>query len=222
MLILKSDLSIFCIKYAESTLPESMVFLGGNKNKSLPISFAVYLIKSGDRNILVDAGCYTMPGFKMRKFYSSAFVLRTVDVSADEITDVIITHSHQDHIEAVKYFKNAVIHITKKKYEDGRAFIPDNFKVNLFENEYTISPIIKILECGGHFKGSSIVEIQTDDLIHIFAGDECYTNANIEKGICTGTCYNKDNAIRFIEKYSNKKYSVHTCHDISLKTERIL
>ena len=60
------------------------------------------------------------------------------------------------------------------------------------------------------------------DTIHILAGDECYTNVNIDKKICTGTFYNKEKSLESIEKYSNKKYRVHTCHDISLKTERII
>ena len=86
------NLSLYCLKYAESVLPENMVFIDGSKEKTIPISFAVYLIKSGNRNILVDAGCDTMPGFIMKKFYSPVFVLKKAGLSADEITDVIITH----------------------------------------------------------------------------------------------------------------------------------
>ena len=218
----RNNFSVYCLKYAESELPESMVFDGGNKNKILPISFVIYLIKSGDRNILVDAGCNTMPRFNMKKFYSPAFVLRQLDLNARDITDVIITHSHHDHIKAVKHFRNAMIHIAKSEYESGKNYIPENFKVSLFENESVINKQLKIIECGGHSKGSSIVEIITDKFIHILAGDECYTNENIEKRICTGSFYDKEKSICFVEKYSDKKYRVHTCHDISLKTERII
>ena len=217
-----SDLFVHRLKYAESVLPESMVFYGGDKNKSIPISFVIYLIKFGNRNIIVDAGCDTMPGFDMKGFYSPAFVLRQAGILAEEITDVIITHSHHDHIEAVKHFKNAVIHISKAEYESGKNYIPNDFKVSIFENEYAINSQIKIIEWGGHSKGSSIVEIKTDDIIHVLAGDECYTDANIKNKICTGVFYNKDKSIEFIEKYSDKKYRVHTCHDISLKTEKII
>jgi len=216
------DISVYCLKYAQSTLSESMVFDCGSQMKQIPIAFAIYLIKSNGKNIIVDAGCNTMPGFDMKKFYSPAFVLRQIDLSEEDITDVIITHSHHDHIEAIKYFRNAIIHITEKEFENGKDYIPDEFKINIFSGEYNITPQIKVIEVGGHSKGSSIVEIKTKDLIHILAGDECYTNANIENQICTGSFYNKDKSTQFIEKYSNKKYRVHTCHDISLKTERII
>lgn len=220
--MIEKGLSVYCIKYGDSDLSESMIFDGGRTENKIPISFAIYLIKCENRIVLIDAGCDTMPGFEMKHFYSPAFVLRQVGLSSNDITDVIITHSHHDHIEAVKHFKNAVIHISRLEYESGKKYVPDGFKVSIFEDEFNLSPQIKIIEFGGHSKGSSIVEIKTGEVIHIFAGDECYTNSNIENKICTGTFYNKEKSIEFIEKYSNKKYRVHTCHDIDLKTERII
>lgn len=219
---LKQSVSLYCLKYAESVLPENMVFLDGAKEKVIPISFAIYLIKTEDKNILVDAGCDTMPGFDMKKYYSPAFVLRQADLSADEITDVIITHSHHDHIEALKHFKNAIVHITEGEYSNGKNYIFDDTTVNVFKDENIINPQIKVIKWGGHSVGSAIVEITSGDEIHILAGDECYVNECITRKTPTGTYYNFEKSKAFVEKYSNKKYRVHTCHDISLKTERII
>ena len=220
--MLKNSIAVYCLKYAESVLPESMVFDCGDAEKNIPISFAVYLIKTKDKNILVDAGSTTMPGFNMKKFYSPAFALRTMGCTVDEITDVIITHAHHDHIEAIKYFKNAQIHISKAEHDNANQYITKDINVNIFEKEFAPEEPIKVIEIGGHSIGSSVVEIKADDIIHILAGDECYTNANIDDKICTGISCNKDKSMQFIKKYSNKKYRVHTCHDISLKTERIV
>lgn len=214
-------LSLFCLKYAESTLPESMVFIGGDGDKKLPIAFAIYLIRIGNRNILVDAGCDTMPGFEMRKFYSPSFVVRWADVSADEITDVIITHSHHDHIEGLKHFKNATVHIQKDEMVSGKGYIPEGFSVNVFEDKREIADGVKIVRIGGHSKGSCVVEIETDVLTVVLAGDECYSNANIKEKIPTGAYFNKEKAVGFVEKYSDKRYNVLTSHDISLRTEKI-
>ncbi len=216
------DLSVYCLTYAQSVLPESMVFDGGNIKKHIPISFAIYLIQSGHRNILVDAGCDTMPGFDMKNFYSPAFVLRQVGLCADDITDIILTHSHHDHIEAIKHFDKATIHIAASEYENAKAYISDSSFIHVFRNTYRLSPQITVIEWGGHSKGSSIVEIKTEDAIHILAGDECYTQANITKGICTGSFFDEEKAKLFIKKYRHKPYRVHTCHDISLKTEKII
>lgn len=217
-----SEFAVYCLKYAESTLPENMVFAGGDKNKKLPISFAVYLIRLKNKNILIDTGCDTMPGFKMKRFYSPAFVLRELDITSDEITDVVITHAHHDHIGAIKHFKNAVIHINKDALDSQSRYITDDMTVETFLDEYVIAPEIRVITRGGHAAGSSIVEIVSDGIIHILAGDECYTNDNIEKTLCTGAFFNKDRATEFVETYSDKKFLVHTCHDISLKTEKII
>lgn len=214
--------SIYCLKYAESVLPESMVFKGGEDKKNIPISFAVYLIQTKDKNILVDAGCDTMPNFDMKRYYSPSFVLRQVGFSAEDITDVIITHAHHDHIEAVSYFKNATVHINNQEYLMGKDFIPKENTVNTFEKEYNITDKIKIVTIGGHSKGSSIVEINCNDYIITLCGDECYTDKCIAEKIPTGSYFDLDKSREFIEKYSNKKYRVHTCHDISLMAERII
>lgn len=216
--MINKDISVQCLKYGESFLPESMVFDGGSSDKQIPIAFAIYLIKTDNRNILVDAGCDTMPGFDMRNFYSPAVVLKEAGLSADEVTDVIITHSHHDHIEAVKHFKNAVIYISKLEYENGKKYIPSDFKVVTFEKGFSIGERIKVIEYGGHSEGSLIVEIAAENVTHVIAGDECYTNANIEHKICTGLFHNKEKSKEFVEKYSDKKYCVHTCHDMTLET----
>ena len=217
--MIKNSLSVYSIKYGETTLPESMLFDGSSSIKPIPISFAFYLIETEDKKILVDAGCNAMPGFNMKKHYSPAFAIRTVGVTADEITDVIITHAHHDHIEAVSCFKNAVVHISEEEYINGEKYIPDNMMVSVFKDKYVIAPQITVIKWGGHSVGSAIIEIKDNDVTHILAGDECYVNANIENKICTGTSCNKEKSLDFIKKYSNKKYSVHTCHDILLKTE---
>lgn len=218
----EDKLSLYCLKYAESTLPEGMVFVGGDEAKKIPISFASYLIQTENANILVDPGCDSLPGFEMRYFCAPAAVLQEVGLTANDITDVVITHSHHDHIEAVKYFPNAVIHISALEYNSGRKYIPESFSVNVFEKEYSLHPQVRVVECGGHSFGSAVVEVETETVIHVLAGDECYTQENIIQKLCTGAFCSQEKAMAFIEKYSATAYCVHTCHDIYLKTERKL
>lgn len=215
-------ISLYSLKYAESTLDEKYVFYNGQSGKNVPISFCIYIIKKAAKSILVDAGCDTMPGFVMKRYYSPAFVLRRLGVSAEDITDVIITHSHHDHIEGVKHFKNAVVHITEREYLIGKSYISEDISLNVFKDEYNIDPQIKIIEWGGHSAGSAIVEIKSRDVTHVIAGDECYVNDCITHKIPTGNYYNFDKCCEFVKKYSASKYDVHTCHDISLKTEKII
>jgi hypothetical protein len=63
-------LKIYRLVYAKSVLPESSIFINGNKEKFIPITFSIYLVEIEKQKILIDAGCDTMPWFVMEKFYS--------------------------------------------------------------------------------------------------------------------------------------------------------
>ena len=91
-------IEIIPIEYGKSVLPESMIFENGVEDKVRPIVFMVYLIKTENRLILVDAGCETMPGFVMTDFIGAVKALENIGVQPEKITNLIITHAHHDHI----------------------------------------------------------------------------------------------------------------------------
>ncbi len=206
-------IDIIPIDYGKSVLPESWIFENGAENKLCPIVFRVYLIKTENRLILADAGCETMPGFVMTDFIGPVKALRNIGVKADEITDLIITHAHHDHIECAKYFKNAVIYIQKDEYEAGKGYLPENLNILTFDEEMQICDGIKAVKIGGHSKGSSIVEITDSGKKYIIAGDECYKGDCLTKQIPTGSSYNPEKSRDFVKKYGNGDYTVLLCHD---------
>lgn len=196
-------IEIIPIEYGKSVLPESMIFQNGAENKFRPIVFLIYLLKTENRLILVDAGCETMPGFEMRDFIGPVKALQNIGISPGEITDLIITHAHHDHIECAKYFKNAVIYIQKDEYEAGKGYLAENFNIRTFDEEMTICGGIKAVKIGGHSKGSSIVEITDSGKKYIIAGDECYMRDCLAKQIPTGISYNPEKSRAFIQKYGD-------------------
>lgn len=208
-----NKMQIIPVEYGRSVLPESMIFINGNKDKFRDIVFKVYLIKLNERLVLFDAGCETMPGFKMRDFIGTVQALKNIGAAPEEITDVIISHSHHDHIECVKYFKNAVVHIQKDEYEAGKGYIPSGFKLNIFTDEFSICENLRILKIAGHSKGSCVAELIDGNMNYIIAGDECYLRECLTNKIPTGASLNITASQEFVEKYSNTKYTVLLCHD---------
>lgn len=206
-------IDIIPIDYGKSVLPESWIFENGAENKFRPIIFRIYLFKTENRLILVDAGCETMPDFDMKDFIGPVKALNSIGISPEEITDVIITHAHHDHIECVRYFKHAVIYIQKDEYEAGKGYLAENLNIRTFEEEMLICDGIKAIKIGGHSKGSSVVEITDGQKQYVIAGDECYVRECIEKQIPTGAPYNPENSRAFIEKYAKGDYTVLLCHD---------
>ena len=206
-------IDIIPIDYGKSVLPESWIFENGAENKIRPIVFKVYLIRTENRLILVDAGCETMPGFDMKDFIGPIKALNNIGISPEEITDVIITHAHHDHIECAKYFKNAALYIQKDEYEAGKGYLAENLNIRTFEEKIQICDGIKAVKIGGHSKGSSIVEITGEDRPQIIAGDECYMRDCLTKQIPTGMAYDREKSLAFIQKYGKGGYTVLLCHD---------
>ena len=206
-------IDIIPIDYGKSVLPENWIFENGAENKFRPIIFRVYLLKTENRLILVDAGCVTMPDFDMRDFIGPIKALNNIGISPDEITDLIITHAHHDHIECAKCFKNAAVYIQKDEYEAGKGYLSENSNICTFDEEMQICDGIKAVKIGGHSKGSSIVEITGEDRPQIIAGDECYMRDCLTKQIPTGMAYDREKSLAFIQKYGKGGYTVLLCHD---------
>ena len=204
---------IVVLKYGESIYNEKYIFAGGAPDVMLPISFVIYLIQDGNRNILVDAGCNDGAGFKMSCFCKPIEVLEKYGLRPEDITDVILTHRHHDHVEAIGDFKDAVIHIQKEEYAPARKFIPENSKVEIFEEQTSLGPNLTIRKIGGHSTGSSIVIYEADNKKYVFCGDECYVRECFEKQIPTGATCNPALSKQFIQDYNGKEYIPLLFHD---------
>lgn len=206
-------LEILPIEYGKSVLAENYIFKDGAEDKIRPIVFMVYVIKTQSKLILVDAGCVTMPWFDMYDFIGAINALEKSGIKPQDITDLIITHAHHDHIECVSEFEHARIYIQQDEYESGKKYFKPGMNITTFDDEMQICPGVKAVKIGGHSKGSCIVEITDGQKKYIIAGDECYLQECIEKKIPTGSSCSPDKSRRFIEKYAGKEYTVLLCHD---------
>lgn len=212
---------IFCLKYAESVLPENQVFAGGDPKLFYPISFCFYLVKTDKRNILIDTGCDTMPGFCMKKFFSPAFVLRTVDIHPSQITDIILTHAHHDHMAGLFHFPRATVYMERESEPLARNCLVDGQKVCLFDNAYLLDGLLSVQKIGGHEKGSCIVRLRIKGTDYVFAGDECYIEASLREMRPVGNSVCPEKSRRFLETMRQSHCRVLLCHDPKLKTERM-
>ena len=208
-----NDRKIVTLKYGETVFNESYIFKGGDSNVMLPISFVIYLIQDGGRNILIDAGCNDGAGFDISVFDKPVNILREYGVMPEDITDIVITHHHHDHIEAVKDYPNATIHIQKEEYELGKTYIPQNQKVELFGEEKVFAEGLVVKKIGGHSVGSCIVLCECNQKTYLFCGDECYVKECFIKNIPTGVSYNAKASKKFISDYSSEQYELLLFHD---------
>lgn len=206
----KNKMKITVLKYAEATFGENNLWKGGDKNRFLPISFCFYLIQSEGKNILVDVGCNECEGFVLMPFQSPIEVLKEYGVLPEEVTDVVLTHAHHDHIACITAYSNAIVYIQEDEYKMARKYLSKMQRVRLFKETCKIANDVYVKKIGGHSIGSSIVCAGR----YVLCGDECYYKRCLTEGIPTGCSYCPQKSLQFVKKYgNNEKYIPLLFHD---------
>ena len=129
---------VFAIKFAgtDKQFYEAEWASGGGKDVPVPISFMFWLLKGKNgRNILVDAG-FMPEKVKEEEFFKIAGYVRPdsallkMGVKPGEVSDIILSHPHWDHLGGVALFPNAILWMQKDDFDGfvGAAWQKDGRK----------------------------------------------------------------------------------------------
>lgn len=177
----------------------------------IPLSLRSMLIRGEGRTILIDTGIGDKWPTKQAEMFGieqpahplvAALALK--GVTPEEVTDIIITHCHFDHIGGATFYDsdhklhptlpNAKVHIQKSNWEhanhpnekDRASYLPENFQplwdtglVNLVEGEVEILPGITSLLSNGHTIGQQLVRIGEGKDTVLYCGDLIPTSAHL-------------------------------------------
>ena len=114
---------VYVMEYARSKNQPWVNLISGMYDQgTVDLPFSFILAQRGDRNVLVDTGFMQEEhgsGFS-RKFgiptwISPVRMLAEMKLSADAITDIVLTHCHFDHMGSIAEFPNAQIYIQKSE-----------------------------------------------------------------------------------------------------------
>ena len=128
-------------------MPLAFSAVGSTSKDSTGICYMVYLIKGKNgKNILVDAG-FTEP---LKKYPMQAFtyirpdsILKRININPNDITDVIVTHPHWDHIGGIDLFPNAMVWMQK---EDFNYFVRTAWQKGGDSENFTDKDVFKIIQ----------------------------------------------------------------------------
>ncbi|MCE3230033.1 MAG: N-acyl homoserine lactonase family protein [Bacteroidetes bacterium] len=114
---------IYALKFGERKNKISIeeVAVGETSGDSTKVFFMYWLLKgSNGKNILVDAGFTEDAKVDTQKitFTAPEKLLAVVNVKPEEITDIIITHPHWDHIGGIDLYPSAMVWMQQKDYDD--------------------------------------------------------------------------------------------------------
>jgi glyoxylase-like metal-dependent hydrolase (beta-lactamase superfamily II) len=113
---------VYAIEYAKdsSRTPLSDVAIGAQSKDSVTFSYYVWYLKGDNgRRILVDTGFLddsTRATESFSYYQRPDRALERINVNADDITDVIITHPHWDHIDGLDLFAKATVWMQKNDF----------------------------------------------------------------------------------------------------------
>jgi glyoxylase-like metal-dependent hydrolase (beta-lactamase superfamily II) len=124
------EYSIQAIRYADS--PGDSVadmVMGAPKNEKLDTVYVIWLIRGQGHNILFDSGFHRERWFKewaIKDYLRPDEAVRLAGLKPEEITDVVISHAHWDHLGGIDLFPKASVWIQKEefRYYTGDAWQP--------------------------------------------------------------------------------------------------
>jgi glyoxylase-like metal-dependent hydrolase (beta-lactamase superfamily II) len=199
---------IYALKYfGLHSVPVSELALGAPRKDTMNMFFMYWLIRGNNgKNILVDAGFLNDLDI-FRQLNTSFYirpdsVLLELNIKADEITDIILSHPHWDHIDGVSLFPKAHVWIQKEDYnyfvgeawqKEGRhhgfykrdvdSLVSLNIagKLTLVDgDDREIIPGIKVYTGSRHTFNSQYVLVQTGGDKVILASDNIWIYYNLD------------------------------------------
>jgi glyoxylase-like metal-dependent hydrolase (beta-lactamase superfamily II) len=181
-----------------------------DENNAIHIITRCLLIIHNDRKILIDTG---LGDKRNEKYYAVRFrqpgfnilnSLKQEGFDANDITDVLFTHLHDDHVGAATYknkegisvcvFENAQYWVSRRHWDwamnpnkrEGAAFFSDNLepllesgRLNLLQEGVQPFEDITLKIYNGHTRGQIIPYIHAANHTIVYMGDFIPTQSNI-------------------------------------------
>ena len=150
---------------------------------TITVQFGGLLVKDGKRLILIDTGAG--PGLKGGLIDS----LKLAGITSDQITDILITHAHFDHVgglmtaEGKSAYPNATIRMATKEWDyfqsrdelkaAAKVLMP---QIKTFEPGAKISDHVKAVAIDGHTPGHSGYEVHSRHKKLLDIGDAAHSS----------------------------------------------
>jgi glyoxylase-like metal-dependent hydrolase (beta-lactamase superfamily II) len=168
------EYSIEAIRYANSPGDSvAELVIGAPKNEKIDTVYALWLIRGGGRNILFDSGFHRQRWFKewtIKDYLRPDEAVRLAGVKPEDITDVVISHAHWDHMGGIDLFTHANIWIQKEefRYYTAEAWQPGGDHGGIDPED--VQQLVRLNTEGR-------LRLVDGDNVEIFPGIRAYTGA---------------------------------------------
>jgi glyoxylase-like metal-dependent hydrolase (beta-lactamase superfamily II) len=196
---------VYAVRYATiPAFPVRALVAGADSTRRLDIAMTVWVLKGQGRTVLVDAGFYRdtfIQQWHPLDFVRPSDAISPLGIRPEDVTDVIISHVHWDHLDGADLFPRARIWIQRDEYEyyvgaNGEvlhrgidpldaamlARLRAAGRVNLVEgDDREVLPGIRAYTGGRHTWASQYLSVRTRAGTVVVASDNLYLYENLER-----------------------------------------
>lgn len=208
---------LYALEYGSSLFPEKLITDTAPPGKRVSFSWIFYCLKTNGRTVLVDTGFTDrkyVNSFQLTRYNNPLALLKSIGVEPGAVTDIILTHSHFDHIGSAHHFPNAGIYIQRGEYEAFRksaryrqyrsfyAAREGKGLLHLLDGEFKFSSEVRTIPAGGHTPGSQGVILSHGGKQYIITGDECYLRKYCRecRPLPEGSLWSRRNNLLFLQR----------------------
>lgn len=214
------DYSIQAIRYASAlNFPVAALMMGAPDTEKIDIAMVIWLIRGGGRNVLFDSGFHREVWFKnlpgIADFIRPDEAVTLAGVRPEEVTDIILSHAHWDHMGGIDLFPKATVWIQKQEfaYYTGDAWQPGGWhggidpddvkalvqlntegRLRLVDGDNVeVLPGIRAYTGARHTYASQYIRVEGHPPF-VLASDNCYLYRNLAEHKASATFSDADQA----------------------------
>jgi glyoxylase-like metal-dependent hydrolase (beta-lactamase superfamily II) len=184
----QSARQVLAVRYGSRVARRSELFLNYHRydepDAAVDLDYYFWVIRAGGGVFLVDTGFDPEAGRRRNRagYATAAQVLPGLGVDPGDVTAVVISHAHWDHIGNLRQFPRAELVMTEAEYAFWTSDLaarghfaaeaePDELALlrerrtagtlTLFAGQATLAPGLELIEVGGHTPGQLIAAVAT-------------------------------------------------------------
>jgi glyoxylase-like metal-dependent hydrolase (beta-lactamase superfamily II) len=195
---------VFALHLGDKRTRQAQFMYRSATDEPMTVSFYFWVVLGGPEPLVFDVGFDAGHAAErgVEDYRDRAALLEALDVRADDITTVVMSHLHWDHWSGYELFPNAsflvqrsevsfwtdraprhdlIMASANRKALEALAGLRSKGRIRMLDGETRLWPGIRIVPVGGHTPGLQILVVDAAERAVILASDALHFYRNYEE-----------------------------------------